>query len=92
MSAAARPKRWGVSHQATGRELDPSRVETFHPTFLMGRAIMGTWGNLEWQKEKEMIIHTWISFHGSELVPTTDVKINLTLPVANLHGSKGGIW
>jgi hypothetical protein len=27
-----------------------------------------------------MIIHIWISSDGSELVPTTDVKINLTLP------------
>jgi hypothetical protein len=27
-----------------------------------------------------MIIHKWISSDGSELVPTTDVKINLTLP------------
>jgi hypothetical protein len=27
-----------------------------------------------------MIIHNWISSDGSELVPTTDVKINLTLP------------
>jgi hypothetical protein len=25
-----------------------------------------------------MIIHKWISSDGSELVPTTDVKINLT--------------
>jgi hypothetical protein len=27
-----------------------------------------------------MIIHKWISSDGSELVPTTDIKINLTLP------------
>jgi hypothetical protein len=27
-----------------------------------------------------MIIHKWISYDGSELVPMTDVKINLTLP------------
>jgi hypothetical protein len=31
------------------------------------------------QKEKEMIIHEWISSDGSELVPTTDVKLNLTI-------------
>jgi hypothetical protein len=29
MSAAARPKRWGVFRQAIGREFDPSRVELF---------------------------------------------------------------
>jgi hypothetical protein len=29
MSAAARPKRWGVFRQAKGREFDPSRVELF---------------------------------------------------------------
>jgi hypothetical protein len=29
MSAAARPKRWGVFRQAEGREFDPSRVELF---------------------------------------------------------------
>jgi hypothetical protein len=29
MSAAARPKRWGVSRQAKGREFDPTRVEMF---------------------------------------------------------------
>jgi hypothetical protein len=28
-----------------------------------------------------MIIHKWISSDGSELVPTTDVKVNLTLPI-----------
>jgi hypothetical protein len=27
MSAAARPKRWGVFRQAKGREFDPSKVE-----------------------------------------------------------------
>jgi hypothetical protein len=32
------------------------------------------------RKEKEMIIHKWISSDGSELVPITDVKMNLTLP------------
>jgi hypothetical protein len=47
---------------------------------LTGRATKGTWGNLGRQKEKEMIIHKWISSDGSELVPTTDVEINLTLP------------
>jgi hypothetical protein len=46
----------------------------------MGRATKGTWGNLGRQKEKEMIIHKWISSDGSELLPTTDVQINLTLP------------
>jgi hypothetical protein len=29
MSAAARPKRWGVSRQAKGQEFDPTRVELF---------------------------------------------------------------
>jgi hypothetical protein len=29
MSAAARPKRWGVSRQGKARELDPTRVELF---------------------------------------------------------------
>jgi hypothetical protein len=29
MSAAARPKRWGVFRQAKGREYDPSRFELF---------------------------------------------------------------
>jgi hypothetical protein len=52
----------------------------FHPTYLTGRATKGTWGNLGRQKEKEMIFHKWISSDGSEMVPTTDVKINLTLP------------
>jgi hypothetical protein len=66
--------------------LDPSagvcfvkrKVEIFHPTYLTGRATKGTCGNLGRQKEKEMIIHKWISSDGSELVPTTDVKINIT--------------
>jgi hypothetical protein len=57
MSAAARPKRWGVFRQAKGREFDPSRDRTFHPTYLTGRAIKGTWSNLGRQKEKEMKIH-----------------------------------
>jgi hypothetical protein len=35
-----------------------------------------------------MIIHKWISSDGSELVPTTDVKINLTLP--NTFKSRAG--
>jgi hypothetical protein len=26
-----------------------------------------------------MVVHKWISSDGSELVPTTDVKINLTI-------------
>jgi hypothetical protein len=46
----------------------------------MGSAIKGTWGNLGRKKEKEVIFHKWISSDGSELVPTTDVKFNLTLP------------
>jgi hypothetical protein len=29
MSAAARPKRWGVFRQAKGREFDPFRFELF---------------------------------------------------------------
>jgi hypothetical protein len=78
MSAAARPKRWGVFPQAKGREFDSSGVEL--STYLTGRATKGTWGNLGRQKEKEMKIHKWISSDGSELVPTTDVKVNLTLP------------
>jgi hypothetical protein len=28
----------------------------------------------------KMIIHEWISSDGSEMVPTTDIKIKLTLP------------
>jgi hypothetical protein len=48
--------------------------------YLTGRATKGTWGNLGRQKEKEMLIHKWISSDGSELVSTTDVQINLTLP------------
>jgi hypothetical protein len=57
---------------------------TFHPTYLTGRATEGTWGNLGRQKEKEMIIHKWISSDGSELVPTTDIKINLILPYTEI--------
>jgi hypothetical protein len=34
-----------------------------------------------------MIIQKWISSDGSELVPTTDVKINLTLPVLECEWS-----
>jgi hypothetical protein len=56
---------------------------SFSPYFT-GRATKGTWGNLGRQKEKEMIIHKWISTNGSELVPTSDVKINLTLPYLTL--------
>jgi hypothetical protein len=52
---------------------------------LTGRAIKGTWGNLGRQKEKEMIIHKWILDDGSELVPTTDGTINLTLPYLTLR-------
>jgi hypothetical protein len=33
----------------------------------------------------EMIIHKWISSDGSELVPTTDVEINITLLVSLRH-------
>jgi hypothetical protein len=51
---------------------------TFHPTYLTGRAIKDTWGNLGRQKEKEIILHKWISSDGSELVPATDVKLDLT--------------
>jgi hypothetical protein len=55
MSAAARPKRWGLFRQAKGREFDLSRVKLL--TLLYERAIKGTWGDLGRQKEKEMIIH-----------------------------------
>jgi hypothetical protein len=33
-----------------------------------------------------MITHKWISSNRSELVPTTDVKINLTLPTRLTSG------
>ena len=57
MSAAARPKRWGVSRQTKGEEFDSARGRTFHPTYLTGRATKGTWGNLGRQKEKRNDIH-----------------------------------
>jgi hypothetical protein len=48
MSAAARPKCWGVSRQAKGREFNPTKVEcpAYFPPCLTGCAIQGTWGNL----------------------------------------------
>jgi hypothetical protein len=82
MSAAARPKRWGVFRQVKGQKFDPSRVD--YLPYLTGRASKGTWGNLGRQKEKEMTIHKWISSDGSELVPTTDFKTYLTLPYLTL--------
>jgi hypothetical protein len=51
MSAAARLKRRGVSRQAKGQELDSTKGQTFHPTYLTGLTIKGTWGNLGRQKE-----------------------------------------
>jgi hypothetical protein len=54
MSAADRPKRWGVSRQAKGREIDPTRVE-FLCSLLDRRAIKGTWGNLGKQKGRDII-------------------------------------
>jgi hypothetical protein len=54
MSAAARPKRWGVSSSERSRNRS-HQGRTFHPIDLTGRPIRGTWGKLGGQKEKEMI-------------------------------------
>jgi hypothetical protein len=93
MSAAARPKPWGVSRQAKGREFDPAGSKSrlypcriLHPTYLTGCAIMGTWGSSGEAIQKHNDIHKldimdWmisISFTDrSELAPTTDVEIIL---------------
>jgi hypothetical protein len=53
MSAAAGPKRWGVSRQARGREFDPTENELFTLLTLQGACSEGYLGR---QKEKEMII------------------------------------
>jgi hypothetical protein len=54
VSAAARPKRWGVLSSERSR-VHPSRVKLL--TLLDGACYRGyTWGNLGREKEKEMII------------------------------------
>jgi hypothetical protein len=78
MSAAARPKRWGVFRQAKVR----SHHGLFTLSYLTGRAIKDTWSNLgEAEGKKIPDIHKWIAFDGSELVPTTDVENILTYPI-----------
>jgi hypothetical protein len=74
MSAAARPKRWGVFRQVKGSKFDPTKFEIFTLLNLTGRTIKGTWGDLGRQKEIRNDIHEWIASDGSELVPTTDGK------------------
>jgi hypothetical protein len=75
MSAAARPKRWGVSRQAKGREFDPTKVEFF--TLLTWRGVLRR--IFEETKGRRIDVHKWTASDGSEFVPTTDVKMNLTL-------------
>jgi hypothetical protein len=65
MSAAARPKRWGVSRQAKGREFSlPGFPGSNFAPYLTGRAFKGTWGNLWRQKEREMNSYEWIASDG----------------------------
>jgi hypothetical protein len=82
MSAAARPRRRGVSRQAKVRV-------HFTRTYLTGRAIQDNLGYLGWQKDsKEFVCIKWNAADGSELVPTTDVKKTLpyfTLPEETSH-------
>jgi hypothetical protein len=82
MSAAARPKRWGVFRQAKGREFDRTRVEVF--TLLTRQGVLlrvprVTWGG------KRNDTHKWIASDGSELFPTTDVEKDLTLRLPHLY-------
>jgi hypothetical protein len=80
MSAAARPKPWGVFRQAKGRQFDPTRVELFTLSTRWG-ALLRVPG-VTWEAEGERNdIHKWIASDGSEFVPTNDVENNLfTLP------------
>jgi hypothetical protein len=55
MSAAARPKRWGVSRQAQGQKIDPTNLKFELFTLLAGRTFKITWSDLGRQKEKEMM-------------------------------------
>jgi hypothetical protein len=78
MSAAARPKRWGVSRQAKGQEIDPTSLN-FLP-YLTEAAIEGTWDNLGKQKEKEMT-----SIKGLRLMDqnwSQPMTLKMTLSVA----------
>jgi hypothetical protein len=49
----------------------------------MGRAVKGTRGTLGRQKENTNDSHKWIASDGSEEVPITGVKQNLSLPSFN---------
>jgi hypothetical protein len=68
MSAAARPKRWGDSRQAKGRESDSTMVELFRPTYLTGRGYLGLPGKARGKRND--------ASDGSELI-TTDFEITL---------------
>jgi hypothetical protein len=55
MSAAAGPRSGVCLVRRKVESSIPQRVKLFHPTYMEGRAIKGTWGNLGRQKGKEMI-------------------------------------
>jgi hypothetical protein len=66
MSAAARPKRWGMSRQAKGQKFDPTEVELL--TLLDGTCLLRVLGVTWGCKRKENDIHTWIASDGSPLL------------------------
>jgi hypothetical protein len=68
------PKRWGVSRQAKGRKLDPTR-DDFPPYLRDGACYQGYRGR---QKEIEIISMKYIASDESELFPVTDVEKYLT--------------
>jgi hypothetical protein len=83
MSAAARPKRWGVSRQAKGQQFDPTQVELF--ALLTGRGVLlrvpgVTWGG---KRKNEMM-----SMNGLRLMDqnwSQPLTLKITLPTLPLR-------
>jgi hypothetical protein len=74
MSAAARPKRWGMSRRVKSHGLKPNRIEI--STLLNGLAMEDTWGNLGRQKGNGNNLHNkGIKYNGSDMIPTTDITM-----------------
>jgi hypothetical protein len=58
MSAAARPKRWGVTRPAQGQEFDLTPASNSCPTDLKGRARKRTWGGRK--RTQKISIERWM--------------------------------